>query len=251
MLLENLSYPEVEQYLKEKHCILVPVGSVEQHSPYGLIGTDFIAAEHIARQAGEAMDILVAPTLNYGVSPHHMAFSGTVSLSPITFNALVCDVVRSLVTHGFKRIIFLNGHGGNIEPLKVALAQLKFENIQAIIQQISWYMLPGVNKISTELYQDKNGRHATASEVAVTMYNRPQVFKGKPTEPAIVENPNYKWPLSAEEFKKTFPDGRMHSAPWLATKAHGKQIVDVAVKALVAELSMLNQSTDGDNGKER
>jgi creatinine amidohydrolase len=80
MLLENLSYPEVELYLKEKDIILVPVGSVEQHSPYGLIGTDFITAEHVARQAGEAMDILVAPTLCYGVSPHHMAFPGTVSL---------------------------------------------------------------------------------------------------------------------------------------------------------------------------
>ncbi len=253
MLLENLKYPEVEQYLEEKDIILVPVGSVEQHSPYGLMGTDFITAEHIARQAGEAMDILVAPTLNYGVSPHHMAFSGTVSLSPITFNALICDVVRSLVTHGFNKIIFINGHGGNIEPLKVALAQLKYEDTPGIIRQISWYMLPGVSRICTELYQDKDGRHATASEVAVTMCNRPQVFKNKPAKPETVEDPTkYNWPLSAEEFKKTFPDGRMHSAPWLATEAHGRDIAEVAVKAVVAELSsMANLSADRENRRER
>jgi creatinine amidohydrolase len=239
MLLENLSYPEVELYLKKKDIILVPVGSVEQHSPYGLIGTDFITAEHVARQAAKAMDILVAPTVCYGVSPHHMAFPGTISLSPDTLIAVVCDVVQSLVTHGFRKIILINGHGGNIAPIQVALVRLKAKSIQGIFQLASWYVLPGVREICTELYQDQDGNHATASEVAITMTNRPQVFKTKATKPATVERPNYNWPLSAEEFRKTFPDGRMLSAPWLATEAHGQQIVDVAVKALVSKLSLM------------
>lgn len=239
MLLENLSYPEVELYLKEKDIILVPVGSVEQHSPYGLIGTDFITAEHVARQAGEAMDILVAPTLCYGVSPHHMAFPGTVSLSPDTLIAVVCDVAQSLVTHGFRKIIFINGHGGNIAPIQVALIQLKAKGAPGIFQLTSWYALPGVSEICTELYQDNDGKHATASEVAVTMSNRPRIFKNSTTKPTTVERPNYNWPLSAEEFRKTFPDGRMLSAPWLATEAHGQQISNVAVKALVSELSSM------------
>jgi creatinine amidohydrolase len=239
MLLENLSYPEVELYLKKKDIILVPVGSVEQHSPYGLIGTDFITAEHVARQAGEAMDILVAPTLCYGVSPHHMAFPGTVSLSPDTLIAVVCDVVRSLVTHGFRKIILINGHGGNIAPIQVALVRLKAEGAPGSFKLTSWYALPGVSQICTELYQDNDGKHATASEVAVTMSNRPWVFQNKATKPTTVERLNYNWPLSAEEFRKTFPDGRMLSAPWLATEAHGRQIADVAFKALVSELSSM------------
>jgi len=239
MLLENMSYPEVELYLKEKDIILVPVGSVEQHSPYGLIGTDFITAEHIARQAGEAMDILVAPTLCYGVSPHHMAFPGTISLSPETLIAAIVDVVRSLVTHGFRKIIVINGHGGNIAPIQVALVRLKAEGTPGIIRLTSWYTLQGVSKTCAELYKDNDGRHATASEVAVTMSNRPQVFQNKTTKPATVERPNYNWPLSAEEFRKTFPDGRMLSAPWLATEDHGRRIADVAVKTLVSELSSM------------
>lgn len=241
MLLENLSYPEVELYLEEKDIILVPVGSVEQHSPYGVIGTDFITSEHVARKAGEAMDILVAPTLCYGVSPHHMAFSGTISLSAETLIAVVCDVVRSLVTHGFKKIIIINGHGGNIAPIQVALVQLKAKGTPGFFQLTSWYTLPGVSKICTKLYRDNDGRHATASEVAVTMFDRPQVFKNKTTEPATVERPTYNWPLSAEEFKKTFPDGRMLSAPWLATESHGKQIAGVAVRALISELTSILQ----------
>ncbi len=239
MLLENLSYPEVASYLNQKDSILVPVGSVEQHSPYGIIGTDFITAEHVARQAGEAMDILVAPTLSYGVSPHHMAFPGTVSLSPDTLVAVIHDVIRSLAAHGFRKIILINGHGGNVAPIQVALVQLKTKGTPGTFRLISWYTLPGVSKSCTELYQDNDGRHATASEVAITMFSRPQAFKNKPTKPATVERPNYNWPLSSEEFRKTFPDGRMHSAPWLATEAHGRQIADVAVKALIAELSSL------------
>ena len=239
MLLENLSYPEVELYLKEKDIILLPVGSVEQHSPYGLIGTDFITAEHIARQAGEVMDILVAPTLCYGVSPHHMAFPGTVSLSPDTLIAVICDVVQSFVTHGFKKVICINGHGGNIAAIQVALAQLKANSAPGIFQLTSWYTLPGVSEICTELYHYNVGKHATASEVAVTMSSRTRVFKNKATKPTAVERPHYNWPLSAEEFRKTFPDGRMLSAPWLATEADGRQIADVAVKALVSELSSM------------
>ncbi len=244
MLLENLKYPEVELYLQEKDIILVPVGSVEQHSPYGLIGTDFIAAEHIARQAGEAMDILVAPTLCYGVSPHHMSFPGTVSLSPDTLIALVGDVVSSLVAHGFRKIILINGHGGNIAPIQVALVKLKEQGLPGIFQLTSWYTLPGVSEKCTDLYQDNDGKHATASEVAVTMHNRPQFFTNKLTEPATVKRHSYHWPLSAKKFRETFPDGRMLSAPWLANATHGRQITEVAVDALVAQLSSMLLCSD-------
>lgn len=241
MLLENMRYPDVESYLKEKDIVLVPVGSVEQHSPYGLIGTDFIAAEHVARLTGKAMDILVAPTLCYGVSPHHMAFAGSITLSVETFIAVICDVVRSLLTHGFRKILLINGHGGNIAPIQVALVRLKAKGLPGILQLVSWYTLPGVSEICAELYKDEDGKHATASEVAVTMTNRPHAFTSRSIEPGTVERLKYHWPLTSMEFRKTFPDGRMLSAPWLATEAHGEQIAEVAVKAMVAEITSIQQ----------
>jgi len=239
MLLENLRYPEVEAYLREKKVVLVPVGSVEQHSPWGLIGTDFIAAEHIARRTGEAMEILVAPTICYGVSPHHMGFAGTVTLSSDTFIAVVGDVVRSLAAHGFTRIVLVNGHGGNDAPIRVALARLKANGVAGILQMIPWYTLPGLADLFAELYQDQDGKHATPSEVAVTIADRPQQFAAKGPEPAEVLQPKYHWPLTSAEFRATFPDGRMLSAPWLATKAHGERIIAAAVEALVQELGDL------------
>jgi len=143
------------------------------------------------------------------------------------------------VTHGFRKIILINGHGGNVAPIQVALVRLKAKGVSGIFQLTSWYTLSGVSEICTELYQDNDGKHATASEVAVTMSNRPGMFKNKATEPTTIERIDYHWPLTAEEFRKTFPDGRMLSAPWLATAAHGQQIADVAIKALVSQLSSM------------
>ncbi len=231
-LLENLSYPEVEEYLKEKDIILVPTGSVEQHSPYGLIGTDFIASEAVARRVSEAMQILVAPTVKYGVSPHHMAFGGTVSLKPDTMIMLISDIIESLVAHGFRRIVFINGHGGNISSIKIAMERLKARMIEGCFEVISWYEMEEVRQLSTDLFTGQEGHHATPGEVSITRYLRAEAFETKPVHELQVKNPKYYWPLTCEEMKKIFPDGRMESAPWLATADHGRKILEEACRAI-------------------
>jgi creatinine amidohydrolase len=232
MLLENLAYTEVENYLKERDIVLIPIGSVEQHSPYGLIGTDFIISEAVTRSVGEGMRILVAPTIAYGVSPHHMAFKGTVSLNPNTMIDVISDIVRSFVAHGFKRIIFVNGHGGNITPLKTAFRQLKAESTPGYFDVISWYDSKEVRKACKDAFGDKEGRHATPSEVSLTKYTRPAEFVAKAVDEQTITKPKYYWPLSGEEMRKVFPDGRMESAPWLATEEQGQLIMAKAVEAL-------------------
>ena len=236
MLLENLSYVEVEGYLSEKDIILIPVGSVEQHSPYGLIGTDFITAEEIAKEIGKRMDILVAPTIFYGMSQHHMAFPGTITLSPETFISFIKDIVNSLLSHGFKKIVFINGHGGNINPVNTAFEQLKYEGKPGIFRIISWFLLPEVQEVEKTLFGEENGFHATPSEVSITKYFRPEAFKTKPSNKKENEKINTYWPLNKEEFKKAYPDGRMSSSPWLATQKYGKLIFEEAVKVIEEEI---------------
>ena len=232
MLLENMAYTEVETYLNEQDIILVPVGSVEQHSPYGLIGTDFIVAEAIARTVGDKLNLMVAPTVCYGVSPHHMAFKGTVALSPSTLIVVVEDIVRSFVTHGFRRILFINGHGGNIVPLKTAFRQLKDKGHSGYFDVLSWYTEAGVKQACREAFGDEDGQHATPSEVSITKHLRPSAFDGKTVSEQKVEKPKYYWPLTAKEMRTFFPDGRMESAPWLATAELGKQIATKAAEEL-------------------
>jgi creatinine amidohydrolase len=243
MLLENLAYTEVEDYLESKDIILVPIGAVEQHSAYGLIGTDFIVAESIARTAGDRLDILVAPTVSYAVSPHHMAFKGTIALSPSTLITVVEDIVKSLVAHGFRRVLFINGHGGNIVPLQTAFQQLKDQNVTGYFDVISWYMDSEVKRLCKEAFGDDEGLHATPSEVSITKHLRPSVFSGKAVGEKVVEKPTYYWPLSATEMKRVFPDGRMQSAPWLATRELGEKIAAKAARVLEQKIKTIMELT--------
>lgn len=233
MLLEEMSYTEVEAYLLEKDIVLIPIGSVEQHSPYGIIGTDFITAESIAREVGRRLDIIVAPTLPYGMSQHHMAFAGTITLSPKTYVEVIKEIVISLLEHGFRRVVFINGHGGNINPVKTAFDQLKYENYRGIFEIISWYLLQEVQDIENILYGDLNGYHATPSEISITKFIRPKAFRNKPKGEKSVEKVEAYWPLSKDEFRKVYPDGRMNSAPWLAKENDGKLIFEEAVRVII------------------
>ncbi|WP_457641343.1 creatininase family protein [Persephonella sp.] len=241
MLLENMSYVEVEAYLVEKDIILIPIGSVEQHSPYGLLGTDFITAEAIAREVGKRMNILVAPTITYGMSQHHAGFKGTVTLSPLTLVSLVKDIVNSLIQQGFRRIVFINGHGGNINSVKIAFEQLKYENKHGIFEIISWFLLPEIQEMEKDIFEDKNGLHATPSEVSITKFLRSEAFETKPKEKKKVEKPNGYFPLSKEEFKKLYPDGRIESAPWLAKEKYGKLILEEAVRVIMERIKEISK----------
>ncbi|CAM9582876.1 unnamed protein product [Laminaria digitata] len=104
--------------------VIVPVGATEQHGPNGLIGTDHMTAEAVARGVSEATGALLAPCINYGMSFHHGSFPGTVTLSPATFVGVVRDVASSLSKTGFTHVLFINGHGGNVGPTYKAFADL-------------------------------------------------------------------------------------------------------------------------------
>lgn len=236
MLLEEFSYTEVEYYLQHNDTLLIPVGSVEQHSEYGIIGTDFIAAEGVARAVAEKMKLLVAPTVNYGVSPHHMEFKGSATLSPTTFISVIVDITRSFLKHGFKRIFFINGHGGNVGPLTVAMQEIKMQGAAGQLAFFPWYEGLRDTGFIEELFQNQDGRHATPSEISLTMALRPEVFTGKKKEKGEVRPCAHPWPLTAEEMRLIFPDGRMDAASWLASTEKGLSLLKQAVEKLAVKI---------------
>ncbi|MGK7944732.1 MAG: creatininase family protein [Microcystaceae cyanobacterium] len=237
MQLHLSSWPEIEQYLQTSQGIILPIGSTEQHSPMGLIGTDAISAEAIAKGVGEETKALIAPTINVGMALHHTAFPGTISLRPSTLIQVVIDYITCLAKAGFNRFYFINGHGGNIATLKAAFSEtyyqlslLNFPNASQVRCTVgNWFMCGSVYKMAKEFYGDQEGSHATPSEVAVTQFLYPEAIKKAPLSQEVGSGfPIY----GAEDFRQHYPDGRMGSNPALATPEQGKQLYDAAVKEL-------------------
>ena len=120
--------------------------------------------------------------------------------------------------------------------MQTAFAKLKSESVPGMFFMISWYHLDEVKALAEKYYGKSEGAHATPSEVAVTRFLRPEAFEGKAGQPGTVENPAHSWPLSAEEMRRVFPDGRMQSAPWLAKAEHGEVLAKAAAEAISRKL---------------
>ncbi len=237
MLLQRMTWPEVEAYLATRTDVILPLGSTEQHGPTGLIGTDAITAELIARQLGEAADAVVAPVLAYGMAEHHMAFPGTASLRSSTLIGVICDVVLSLARHGFTRFFFVNGHGGNIAPataafgeIHAALAASARPGVRCVLR--NWWTVSEVARLRRELYGENEGAHATPSEIAVTWHAFPEERRSARLESAAKAAMRFH---GADDFRRRFPDGRMGSDPSLAEPEHGARLVRAAIDALLRD----------------
>ena len=244
MLLQQATWPEIETYLRTSMGIVVPIGSTEQHGPSGLIGTDALTAEFISKRLGEVTNSLVAPTLNYGMAEHHMAFKGTITLKTSTLANIVHDIVTSLVRHGFKRIFFVNGHGGNVKTVRTAFKEIQNElkriglgdqnnyhepvrDVRLMIQ--NWWMGEKTTALRKSLYGNLEGYHATPSEIAVTWHALPEQERKIKLEPLQTVNRGYQGP---EDYRALFPDGRMGSDPSLANPEDGKKLADAAISDL-------------------
>ncbi len=238
MLLQLCTWQEVEAYLTRSTGIIIPIGSTEQHGPNGLIGTDAICPEAIARGVGESTGALVAPTISIGMAQHHLAFPGSISLRPSTLIAVLRDVVGSLVRHGFDRCYFLNGHGGNIPSVTAAFSEIYAEssfdaeggNRPAVRCKLAnWYMAPGVKRMSRELFGAAEGSHATPSEVSLSYYAFPHAVKAAEMRPELAPNGPI---LGADDYRRRFPDGRIGSNPGLASVEAGERLYHAAVADL-------------------
>ncbi|MED5248884.1 MAG: creatininase family protein, partial [Pseudomonadota bacterium] len=161
MNLQTATSQEVEDYLKTCTGIILPTGSLEQHGPVGLIGTDAICVESIALRAAEQESVLVAPVLNYAPAQFNLGFAGTISLSARTFSRIFTEITNSLMRSGFNRIYVLNGHGANLAPLRSAVHDLylKHDDASPRIKIRNWWDFPEVNALRQQLYGEWEGLH--------------------------------------------------------------------------------------------
>ena len=241
MKLAHATWKEVEAYLTRSKGVVVPLGSTEQHGPNGLIGTDAICATAVAEGLAERAGALLAPTVQIGVAQFNLGFPGTISARASTLMALIEDYVRSLARHGFERIYFMNGHGGNLAPAKAAFQDLYADYSLGRVQGAvrcrirSWWELPDVDHMRRELFGEWEGMHATPSEVAITQAVLPGAVgaaKKKPPKKlsaAFLRDHAGDNHYDAATHRAEFPDGRVGSNPALASAKLGKKLLAAAI----------------------
>jgi len=237
MKLIQSTWQEIDAYLATSDGIIIPTGSIEQHGPMGLIGTDMLCADAISVEAGEQAKALVAPPLGYAPAEFNMGFAGTISISSETYRGLCNEIFLSLERHGFRHLYVLNGHGANLVPL----ADAAYGLLEAQIRIKSWWDFEPVNLLRKEFYGEWEGMHATPSEISITQVDH------RILDCSLATNPPKKL---TEEFIKThagdkhgsadlhraqFPDGRVGSHSFLATREHGIRLKNAAVSALVED----------------
>ena len=247
MKLQLSTWQQVEAYLKRSRGVVVPLGSTEQHGPNGLIGTDALCATAIAEGLAERADALLAPPVTLGAAQFNLGFAGTISARASTLIALIEDYVRSLARHGFERIYFLNGHGGNLAPAKAAFQDLYGEyslaggHTRLRMRIRSWWELPSVDRMRRELFGDWEGMHATPSEVAITQALYPALVAAAPTAPPRKLSAEFLRDhagdnhYDAATHRHDFPDGRVGSHSGLASAAHGARLLEAAIGDAVAD----------------
>src|SRR4030081_280032 len=120
----DLTQPEIAAQLTKNPLVILPAGSVEQHGPHLPTGTDTFAATVISHRVAERMDALVLPATPLGVTPMHMPFEGTITLTPETFMRVAIETCASTAGHGAKYLMLMNWHEGNIPSLAIAAEAL-------------------------------------------------------------------------------------------------------------------------------
>ena len=164
--LPQMTWVEVEQALTHTDAVIIPLGSIEQHGRHLPLGTDTYEAVETAKLIAQKADVLVAPVVIAGLSPHHMGFPGTITLSPETFEAVVFETAQSLIRHGFRKILIFNGHGGNnvsvanvIQKINQTtraaafdLGRVEIARKEPLYPPIPWDVHAGVEETSMMLY---------------------------------------------------------------------------------------------------
>ena len=160
MRISEMNWMDVEkQVAKDDRCLL-PIGSTEQHAQLSL-SVDSILAERVATEAAEPLGLPVYPVMPYGLAPYFASFPGTVTLRVETLAAVIRDVVASIERSGFRRILIVNGHGGN-QPAGAVANELLIEYPHLSIKFHNWWNAPKTMAKAMEI--DTSGSHANWME---------------------------------------------------------------------------------------
>jgi len=189
--LPDMTWPEVQSLLTRSDMVIIPVGALEQHSLQGPIGTDFFNSTEEAKLIAQRTDVLVAPILLPGNSPYHMEFPGTITLSAETIERVYFEAVQSLIHHGFKRFLILNGHGGNAATSRFIVDRINQETsgIAVELGEAAAPYRPKAPPRPAGAPLPDFDRHAGVAETSLSLYLTPNLVNLSAARPATLTYP--------------------------------------------------------------
>lgn len=233
---QHLRRDEIAAMRDRDAVVILPVGSIEQHGRHLPVDTDICMAHTAALSAARALagevPVLVAPPLWTGVSPHHMHFTGTLTLTVDTFSQVLCEIVTCMWQHGFRHILLLNGHGGNDQTMKATTLKLGAAGIE--VAAATYWDLAAADMAKIVEGERKNVGHACEIETSLMLYLRQELVDmstavkdlGIPPTRMPTGGPVYFWPV--------FDPGTTGVAgdPTVATAEKGKAFLEAITRNL-------------------
>ncbi|MFC7623923.1 creatininase family protein [Microlunatus sp. GCM10028923] len=224
--------------------VLLPVGAFEQHGPGLPLATDLVRAERLADAVADELGgaAVIGPSVPVGVSPHHLAFAGTVSLRPATFLAVLRDYLDSLARHGWRRFLVVTGHGGNNAALDVLAQDLLRDRPEL---RFAWAPVTALAAdVVAAMETSEVTGHSGEAETAQMLHLAPDQVRRDRLRPGttaldqlepLTRLSRSRYPALAVGYDQLSPDGVLGD-PRRATAADGRAIVERATARLVAFL---------------
>lgn len=248
-----LRSPEIAEAAKAGAVVLIPTGATEQHGAHLPMDTDIVSSTAVANRAAELVEefpVLVASIAQIGFSPECMEHPGTISVRLETFVAMITDVVKSIHAHGFRKIMIVNGHGGNIPPLRATAWQLTTDGYALAIVTY-WELIVEEQKRFLKGPVD-HIRHACEFETAFMLHLRPAGIEmdlavdstTPPWNPKLAHDPlRNDGVFFPSVFRRTGPG--LVGAPSHATAETGRQLFDAASSKLAAMVRVFRDTDLG------
>ncbi len=236
MKFAELTAPAIRALDRDRTLVVAPIAACEQHSDHLPVITDTILCGAVADGLDAAMPdrVLVLPVQWLGASDHHLAFGGTLTASLPTYEAMLVELLTPLLNAGFRRMFLLNGHGGNIDPLRVALRRLDAAYPKAILTGAAYWELAEPELADLCTGPRKSVGHACEIETSMMLHLRPDLVRTDLIRDDPCPAPEALGPLFwARDFGRRTDHGAV-GYPEQATADKGEMMLGAVVQRLAA-----------------
>jgi creatinine amidohydrolase len=238
-LLHEMSWVEAKEYFTNNDVAILPVGSNEQHGPQNPLGTDHLIAKALAEETAKRTSVICLPVIPFGVSSHHKQFWGTIHILPKTLKKYVKETCLSLNYYGVKKIVIVNGHGGNLSALAELARELREKGI--FISIFQWW--PAASKLLPDLFKPEERRHASAEETSVNLALYPEIVNmdknvDEVVRESVLQSEGITLPLGTVDYTASGVFGKSTTA----SAEKGKIVLETMVGELVKHINLLKKA---------